>query len=313
MIPSTDNQLCVGHCSSHNLERFNHELQAFVGSPFSESEDPVLGITTPGEIRILGPTCQNAVGTHVNIIVPIFFMENLAVSRHQDGNRIREQQHSGRDSARGPIQTRVSHAGVFQVHRVHQMVQGNVSVAAAQACQQGSEKSQESVDWIAAKRTEKQIEPNYIGLQLTDCLKQSNRTGGIVERPAALHGEAVQFGLRGRHLIGQNGKAQKRIAAQFFRNMQAVLAQSPLAGRKGGHQTNFHLFFGLCRCALDGNCGEDVAVEKDMAHGKAGSPENSACGSGILLKNASLTLIVASSTGRGSMTVMWPLRRLKVR
>jgi hypothetical protein len=58
----------------------------------------------------------------------------------------------------------VSNPRVFQIHGIHQVVQGDVGVAATQAGKQRSKKSQEGIERIAAKRTEEQIEPHHIGL-----------------------------------------------------------------------------------------------------------------------------------------------------
>lgn len=53
---------------------------------------------------------------------------------------------------------------VLQIDRVHEVMQGDVSVAAAQTCQQRSEQPEESIEGIAAEGAEQQIEPNDIRL-----------------------------------------------------------------------------------------------------------------------------------------------------
>jgi hypothetical protein len=88
MISSTDEQLRIRQGLVHNLKRFNHELKPFVGSPFSESQDAMFGIATPGEIRIFRFACQNPVGANVYIVVAVFFLEDLAIPRHKYRHRI---------------------------------------------------------------------------------------------------------------------------------------------------------------------------------------------------------------------------------
>jgi hypothetical protein len=187
----------------------------------------------------------------VNIVMAILFLQNFPIPRHQHGNRIREQEHSCSHGASRAVNARMPHPGVLQVDSVHQMMQSDVGIAATQPRQQRRQKPQKSVDRIPAKSTEEQIEPHHIGLQMADRLRQSKGSCGIVEGPATLNVETLQLGLSRGEFIGKNREAEKWITAQFFRDMKAVFAQSPLAGRKGRYQTNFHyspaslsLFFG---------------------------------------------------------------------
>lgn len=71
------------------MKRLNHELKTFVGSPFAEGEDAVLGIAAPGKVRVFRSARENAMGTNMNIVVTIFLGEDFAISRYQYGNRIR--------------------------------------------------------------------------------------------------------------------------------------------------------------------------------------------------------------------------------
>ncbi len=73
------------------------------------------------------------------------------------------------------------HAGVLQIHGVHQVVQGDMRIAPAQTSKHGSEQSQKGIHGIAAKCTEQQIEPNHIGLQFPQPVQKSNGTQGIIE------------------------------------------------------------------------------------------------------------------------------------
>ena len=65
-----------------------------------------------------------------------------------------------------------------------------------------------------------------------------------------------------RQLISENREAQEWVAAQFFSDVKAVLAQSALAGRKSGDQANFHCFAALANaCALMTNRERDVVAD----------------------------------------------------
>jgi hypothetical protein len=62
-------------------------------------------------------------------------------------------------------------------------------------------------------------------------------------------------------LVSKNREAEKGVLAQLLGNMQSVLAQSALAGWKGGYQTNLHNFSGVIASfssTFDEFAGEDV-------------------------------------------------------
>jgi hypothetical protein len=122
MITSANNQFGIGQACVHQLERLNHEFEPFVGSPLAEREDAVLRIASPGKIRIFRPSRQNAVRSNVNIVATILLVQNPAIPWHQNGNRIRQQQHSGGKGSRHPISTRVFHSCILQIHGIHEVV-----------------------------------------------------------------------------------------------------------------------------------------------------------------------------------------------
>jgi hypothetical protein len=59
----------------------------------------------------------------------------------------------------------VANARVFQIHRVHQVVQGHVRVAAAQASHEWGEQAQKCVERVAAECAEQQVEPDHVRFQ----------------------------------------------------------------------------------------------------------------------------------------------------
>jgi len=101
----------------------------------------------------------------------------------------------------------VANARVFQIDRVHQVVEGNVGVAAAHARQERSEQAEKGVPGLAAESAKEQVEPHYVGLQSLDGAEQAIGAAGIVKRPATFHRKTFQFRLRGRNLVSKNRNA----------------------------------------------------------------------------------------------------------
>jgi hypothetical protein len=62
-----------------------------------------------------------------------------------------------------------------------------VSIATAYTCQQRSDQPHKSIDGISAECAEEQIEPDDVWFQGPDGIEKTNRTRGIIHRPAALH------------------------------------------------------------------------------------------------------------------------------
>jgi hypothetical protein len=116
------------------------------------------------------------------------------------------------------------------------MMQGDVGIAAAQPCQKRRHKARESNQGIASKCAEEQIEPHHVRFQLLQCLQQTDWTCEVIERPAAEHGETLQFRLNGGDFVRQNRKAKKGVAPELLSNVKTVLAQPSLTGRKSGYQ-----------------------------------------------------------------------------
>jgi hypothetical protein len=91
MVPSRDNEPGVRKRSRDGFERLDHQLEPFVSSPFSEGENAMLWVSAPGEVGVFRSSSENAVGAEVHIIAPIFFVEYLAIPRHEYGNRVGQQ------------------------------------------------------------------------------------------------------------------------------------------------------------------------------------------------------------------------------
>jgi hypothetical protein len=86
MVPSADDQPGVWQGGGHNLVGLDHELEPFVGSPFAECQDAVLRVAAPGKIRIFGSARQNAMGSDMNVVATVLFVEDGAIAWHQYGH-----------------------------------------------------------------------------------------------------------------------------------------------------------------------------------------------------------------------------------
>jgi hypothetical protein len=93
------------------------------------------GISTAREIGEFRPACQNPVSAQVNIVPSVFVIQNFAIAGHQNGDGIRKQKHARGNRAGEPVHPFITNADVFQFDRVHQVMQGHVSIASAQARQ----------------------------------------------------------------------------------------------------------------------------------------------------------------------------------
>jgi hypothetical protein len=84
MIATGNYQLRIRQGFYNDVECLDHEFEPLVSSPFSESQDAMLGIAAPGKIRILRSARQHAMGSHVNILAAVFFVKDFAIARHQN-------------------------------------------------------------------------------------------------------------------------------------------------------------------------------------------------------------------------------------
>ena len=164
MVPSCDNQLHVGQFLRDFSKRLNHEFQALVRSPLAERKNPMVGVTATGKFWKLRPSGENSVRPEINILSPIFFVQNLSIAWHQNRNRIRQQKHSGGYRSCRPIHVFETHTRVLQFNRIHQVVQGHMGIIAAQTGQYGRHQPRKSNHGIASKSAEQQIEPNHVRL-----------------------------------------------------------------------------------------------------------------------------------------------------
>jgi hypothetical protein len=171
MVSSGNHELGFGHLLCNAVESFDHELETLIRSPFPEGENAVDGSTTSREVGELRPAREDAMRPQVNVVPAVFVVQDLAVAGHEDRDGIREQQHAGRKSAGKAIQTFVTDSGVLEFYRIHQMVQCDVRVTSAQACQKRCHQAGKSDQGVTSERAEQKIEPDYVGFQLVHGLE----------------------------------------------------------------------------------------------------------------------------------------------
>jgi hypothetical protein len=242
MIAARDDQRHIRKLGANQGKSFEHELETLVSSPLAERED-AMGIATTREIRILRTARQNAVSPHVHVVAAVFVGEDLAIAGHQYRHGVGEQQHARGEGASQAIGTDETNADVFEIDGIHEMVQGDVGVAAAQTSEQRNRQAGKSTQRMVAESAEEQIEPRNIGLEFAQDAEQPQCARRVIRRPAAHDGETGKFALRAvgrRKAIAENGEIDKRIALQFLSDVQPVLAQPSVARRKSGYQANFH-------------------------------------------------------------------------
>ena len=233
MIAASNDQLRVWQLLSDEVESLGHELETFVGSPLAEGQNAVLGISAPGKIREFRTARENAMSAKVHVIAPVFVIEDLAIAGHQHGYRVREQKHSRGHGPREAIEAFMPNPDILQFHSIHQVMEGDVGIASAQAREQRSHEAGESDDGISSEGAEEQIEPDHVWLEPIDRFQEAEKTAGIVEGPAAHDVEALGLNMPLGQFVGQNGKAEKRIALQFLRDVKPVFTQSPSARGEG--------------------------------------------------------------------------------
>jgi hypothetical protein len=78
----------------------------------------------------------------------------------------------------------MANSGVFQLHGIHQVMQRDVRITAAEPREKWRHQSTESNQRITAKRTKEKIEPNYIWFQPAQRFEDAVNAARVVKRPA---------------------------------------------------------------------------------------------------------------------------------
>src|SRR5580704_19032282 len=169
---------------------------------------------------------------HMDVVISVFVEQNFAISRHENRNRIREQQDSGGEDTHGAIDTPETYPRILEVRGVHKVMQGDISVEAGQADQRRRNQTCKCNERVTSEGAVKQVEPNHVRLQLVQPAQESNGTCRIIERPTSFYRKPIELLKRGRYFIRQDGKAHERIGLKLARKMKTVFTQTSLARRK---------------------------------------------------------------------------------
>jgi ribosomal protein L44E len=134
----------------------------------------------------------------------------------------------------------VANARILEFYGIHQVMESDVRVAAAQTREQRRHESRKSHERVAPERAEQQVEPHHVRLEPVQRLEEAKDTARVVERPAALNREPSGLGLVWREFVGQNRKVEKRIALQLLCDVKPIFTQSTRTGWERGDQTDLH-------------------------------------------------------------------------
>jgi len=83
MISSSDYEFGLRHFFSQEIESLYHQLEAFISSPLSESQDAVNRISPSREIGEFRPSRQNSVRPQMNVVASVLIVQNLPVAWHK--------------------------------------------------------------------------------------------------------------------------------------------------------------------------------------------------------------------------------------
>jgi len=70
-------------------------------------------ISAAREVGKFGPAGENAMGSQVNVVAAILVVQDFSITRHQHRDRVRQQQHAGRDRTPETVERFVPHAYIL--------------------------------------------------------------------------------------------------------------------------------------------------------------------------------------------------------
>jgi len=211
MIAAGNDKLRAGHSLLQQFEGLDHQFEPLVSSPLAESED-AMGIAAAGEIRKFGAVGEDAMRAKVHVVASVLVVENLAISGHEHGNGIGQQQHARGHRTRCFIEPGMTNTGIFEIDGVHEVMQGDVGIAPAEAREERRGESAKGNDGIAPESAEQKVEPHDVGLAFIDRSDQTEAAARIIERPATDNLEAFWLFTRSGEFIREDGQAEKWIA-----------------------------------------------------------------------------------------------------
>ncbi len=93
MISPGNYELGLRYLRSKQFESLDHEFQPLVRAPFSEGQNAVSRGSTARKVGEFGAASQQSVSAKMNIVAAVLIIQDLAVSRHENRHRVRQQKH----------------------------------------------------------------------------------------------------------------------------------------------------------------------------------------------------------------------------
>jgi hypothetical protein len=181
MVGARDDQLGIWHSARDDLEGLEHRLQPLVRAPFSESQNPVIGISASRECRIFRPAREDSVIPDVDSPSAIFLPDNAAVGRHKHRNRVGKQKQLRGGITCGGIDVAETNARILEIYRLHELVKRDMGVETRRPNHRWKRHSKECRKRLATEAGETKIEPHDIGVDLPDGPQQAHRIPQAVE------------------------------------------------------------------------------------------------------------------------------------
>lgn len=103
MVSSCDYKLRLGDPRSDEIEGLDHQFEAFISAPLSKRENTLDGNSAPREVGEFRPAGKNPMRAQMDVVSSVLIVQDLAISRHEHRDGIREQQHSRSHCARQTI------------------------------------------------------------------------------------------------------------------------------------------------------------------------------------------------------------------
>ncbi len=93
MIAARDHQFCLRHVAGDQIECLDHQFKTFIRPPLSKGENPMQRVPAAGKIWELWPARKNTVSAQMNVVTPVFVIQDFSITGHQHGHRIGQQKH----------------------------------------------------------------------------------------------------------------------------------------------------------------------------------------------------------------------------
>src|SRR5690348_12800292 len=139
MVCTCDHQSRIRNALRDLWKCLHQQFQALVCSPVSDSENPLMRISTTGEIglrrRGKDPMCAK-----VNVLPSILIDQCSTITGQQYGKRVRHQEDPRGDGTGDTKQPLLPDVCVREIDMLHQMVESDVRVIARQSSESRSAK-----------------------------------------------------------------------------------------------------------------------------------------------------------------------------